>query len=140
MRLTLVPFMFIVGDYVENLLDAGCKIHFLKLDADTEIAKMRQNFHGQPGMLERSRSFDVWLRNQMNKHTTKGQLEARKYALMPTMHITIINEEKMFVNPYPVHGPTWSFPVIEIGKKGKLFKIYKRQFQEVWDKATPLCT
>ena len=57
---------------------------------------------------------------------------------MPTMHITILNEEKIFVNPYPVLGASRDFPVVEIDREGELFARYKEQFEEVWNRSTPL--
>lgn len=96
------------------------------------------NDQGQPGLLERIRSFDIWLQEHKSRSNLKGSIEVRKYNLMPTMHITIINEEKFFINPYPILGGAWEFPVIEINKGGELFSKYKRQFEEVWNKAYPL--
>lgn len=137
MGLSLEPFMHVVGDYIDNLLSAGCEFQFLSLDANSEVAKKRNN-QGQPGLLERIRSFDIWLQGQMSKSNLKRKIEVKKYNFMPTMHITIINEEKIFINPYPILGATWEFPVIEINKGGTLFDKYKGQFEEVWNKAYPL--
>lgn len=136
--LSLEPFMHIVGDNIENLLSGGCEFQFLTLDANSEAAKRRMNDQGQPGLIDRIRSFDSWLHKQMSKPNSAGKIEARKYDLMPTVHITIINEEKIFVNPYPVLGATWEFPVLEIDKGGALFDKYRRQFEEVWHKAYPI--
>ena len=138
MGLSLEPFMHIVGDYIDDLLSTGCEFQFLSLDANSEVAQKRMNDQGQPGLLERIRSFDIWLQAQMSKSNLKGSIEVKKYNLMPTMHIAIINEEKIFINPYPILGATWEFPVIEINKGGPLFDKYKRQFEEVWNKAYPL--
>ena len=139
MGLSLEPFMHIVGDYIGDLLNVGCEFQFLSLDANSEIAKKRANEQGQLGLLDRIRSFDSWAQEQMNKSSNlKGNIEIRKYNLMPTMHITIINEEKIFINPYPILGATWEFPVITLNKGGILFAKYKRQFEEVWKKANLL--
>ncbi|MCL0034627.1 hypothetical protein M1N21_01730 [Dehalococcoidia bacterium] len=136
--LTLEPFMHIVGDYTDDLLRGGCEFQFLTLDANGAVAERRMKDQGQPGLLDRIRSFDIWLNEQMSKPNSAGKIEARKYDLMPTVHITIINEEKIFVNPYPVLGATWDFPVLEIDKGGALFDKYRRQFEEVWHKAYPI--
>jgi hypothetical protein len=139
MGLSLEPFMDIVDGYIDDLLSTGCEFQFLSLDAKSEVAKKRMNEQGQPGLIERIRSFDIWLQAQMrNKSNLKGSIEVKKYNLMPTMHIVIINEEKIFINPFSILGATWDFPVIEINKGGTLFDKYKRQFEEVWNKAYPL--
>jgi hypothetical protein len=133
--LSLEPFMHIVGDYVDDLLAKGCEFQLLSLDASGEIAQRRMKDQSQPGLLDRIRSFDSWIHEQISMPKSKGLIEVRKYDLMPTTHISIINEEKIFANPYPVLGATWEFPVLEINKGGKLFDKYKRQFEEVWEKA-----
>ena len=56
---------------------------------------------------------------------------------MPTLHITIINNEKIFVNFYPILGLTWEYPVIELQKGSDLFEKYKKQFEEVWKISQP---
>ena len=138
MGLSLEPFMHIVGDYMDDLLSTGCEFQFLSLDANGEVGKKRQDDQGHSGLLDRIRSFDIWLQAQMGKSNLKGSIKAKKYNLMPTMHIAVINEERIFINPYPILGATWGFPVIEINKGGELFSKYKRQFEEVWNKAYPL--
>lgn len=133
--LSLEPFMHIVGDYMNDLLSMGCEFEFLSLDAECQVAQTRMMDQDQPALCDRIRVFDAWLLQQRGKPRSAGRIEVRKYSLMPTVHITILNDERMFVNPYPVLGASWDFPVMEISKGGKLFDKYKGQFQALWDKA-----
>lgn len=138
MGMSLEPFVHIVGDYIDDLLSAGCEFQFLLLDAEGEFATKRATQHETPGLLERIRSFDVWVSEHMNKTDVRGCIKVRKYDLMPSLHITIINEEKLYVNFYPVLRTGWDFPVLELDKNGKLFDKYREQFEKVWDRAKPL--
>jgi len=136
--MSLDPFVHIVGDYMDDLLRNGCKFQFLSLDADSTIAEKREIEHETEGLSERIRSFDKWVKKYMKKSELKGSVELRKHNVMPTFHITIINEERLFVNFYPIFGTGWDFPIIEIDKKGLLFEKFKRQFEKAWSKAKPL--
>ncbi len=138
MGLTLEPFMHVVGDHMDDLRRTGCEFQLLSLDVNSDVAKKRMSDQGQSGLLDRIRSFDTWIQQQIGKNNLKGNIVAKKYSFMPTMHITIINEERIFINPYPILGATWEFPVIEICKGGTLFDKYKNQFEEVWNRACPL--
>ena len=134
---SLEPFLHIVGENnMENLLRAGCKFQFLSLDAKSQVAGKRDEV--DKGIIERVDHFDKWITGFINKTRIKNQIEFKKYHFMPTTHITIINEEEMFVNHYPILKCNWDFPVIEVHKDGKLFEKYKKQFDEVWNKANPL--
>lgn len=136
--MSLDPFVHVVGNYMDDLLRNGCKFQFLSLDADNTIAKKREIGHGTEGLSERIRSFDKWVKKYMKKSDLKGIIEVRKHSVMPTFHITIINEERLFVNLYPIFGTGWDFPIIEIDKKGLLFEKFTRQFKKAWSKAKPL--
>lgn len=133
---SIAPFEHHVGeDNLEDLLRAGCKFQFLSLDAESEAARKRDEVDGE--MIKRIDQFDKWIKKFINKTKIQKQIEFRKYHFMPTMHITIINEREMFINHYPILKCNWDFPVIEVHKNGKLFEKYKKQFDEVWEKAKP---
>jgi hypothetical protein len=137
--LSIEPFKNLVGDAnIERLLKSGCKLRFLNLDPEGEAARKRSADQGQPGLLDSIRSFDSWIKSHKEQlkidRSLKGSIEIAKYDLMPTMHITIINEEKAFVNFYPVFGATWEFPVIEV-QQGYILSKAKKQFDEVWKRS-----
>jgi len=134
---SIAPFEHHVGgDNMRNLLRTGCKFQFLSLDAKSEVARKRDEADG--AIIERIDRFDKWIKTFINETKIQKQIEFKKYHFMPTMHITIINEREMFINPYPILKCNWDFPVIEVHKNGKLFEKYKKQFDEVWEKADPL--
>jgi hypothetical protein len=138
MGMSLDPFMHIVGSYMDDLLMNGCKFQFLSLDANSDLAKSREIEHDTTGLRDRIRSFDEWIKKYMEKKDYCGIIEARKHSLMPTFHITIINEETLFVNIYPISGSGWDFPIIEIDQRGLLFGVFKKQFEIAWNKAKSL--
>jgi len=136
--ISLAPFYTTVGALVDALLENGCKFQLLLLDADSEVATKRETDQEMIGVKDRIRSFEKWIKDYMKKIEFKESIELRKYSFMPTFHITILNEERLFVNLYPVFGSGWSFPVLEIDKNGILFKIFQQQFDKAWSKAKPL--
>jgi hypothetical protein len=138
MGISLAPFYTTVGALIDRLLENGCKFQLLSLDADSEIAKKREIDQEMSGVTDRIRSFEKWIKEYKKKSKFKENIELRKYSFMPTFHITILNEERLFINPYPVFGSGWSFPVFEIDKSGTLFEIFKQQFDKAWSKAKTL--
>lgn len=136
--MSLDPFVHIVGSYMNDLLRNGCEFQFLLLDANSEIAKKRETKHETTGLLERIRSFDSWIKEYLGTNEYGGKIEVRKHSVIPTFHITILNEETLFVNLYPIFGTGWDLPVMEIDKKGILFETFRRQFDKAWSKAKPL--
>jgi hypothetical protein len=66
--ISIEPFMNLVGDKnMESLLKAGCNFQFLSLDANSDVARRRNNEQGQPGLLERIRSFDAWIQTYVTQ-------------------------------------------------------------------------
>jgi hypothetical protein len=135
--MSLGPFVHIVGDCMHDLLRNGCEFQFLSLDADSEIAMNREIKHETEGLSERIRSFDKWIKRYIKKGESKRSIQLRKHNALPTFHITIINEERLFVSPYPIFGTGWDLPIIEIGNKGILFDKFKQQFEKAWVEAKP---
>lgn len=135
--MSLDPFVHIVGDCMDDLLRDACKFQFLSLDANSGIAKNREIRHETEGLSERIRSFDKWIKRYMKKNESKRNIELRKHSALPTFHITIINEERLFVTPYPIFGTGWDLPIVEIGKEGALFDKFKQQFEKAWVEAKP---
>lgn len=138
MGMSLEPFIHTVGEYMEVLLKNKCKFEFLNLYELSETVKNREKYHETSGLLDRIHSFNKWIKNYIIKEEYRNLIEFRKYSLMPSLHITIINEEKLFVNFYPIFRTGWDFPVIEIDKKGELFEKFKKQFENVWNNAITL--
>jgi hypothetical protein len=136
--ISLEPFINVVGSLMDELLQNGCKFEFLSLAANSEVAKKRETEQEMIGVIDRIRSFEKWITKYIEKPEFKENIELRKYNFAPVFHITIINEEKLFVNLYPIFESGWDLPILEIDKNGVLFEKFELQFDKVWNKAKPL--
>ena len=72
-----------------------------------------------------------WIEKTFSASEYRTQIDVWIYDLMPTMAISIINDNLLFVNPYSLLRRNQEFPVIEIKKGGTLFSLYKDEYEKV---------
>ena len=109
-------------------LRKGCKFEFVLLNPDSPFMNQRSS-QENPTLKGETEGFIEWIK-KFSTVEHKTQIEVWIYDLMPTMAITIINDNSLFVNPYSLLRRNQEFPVIEIGD-GSLFSLYTEEYQKV---------
>jgi len=111
-------------------LKSGCKFEFLLLDPSSLFIKQRA-YQENPDLIEETKGFINWIEKTFSASEYRTQIDVWIYDLMPTMAISIINDNLLFVNPYSLLRRNQEFPVIEIKKGGTLFSLYKDEYEKV---------
>lgn len=111
-------------------LKQGCRFEFMLLNPDSPFMGQRAR-QENPSLKEEAEAFIKWIEGTFSKSEYKAQIELWAYDLMPTMAITIINDNSLFVNPYSILRRNQEFPVIEVKEGGSLFKLYKEEYEKV---------
>lgn len=111
-------------------LKNDCKFEFLLLDPDSDFLKQRA-YQENPNIKGETEGFIDWIKGTFSSSEYKKQIKVLTYDLMPTMAITVINDNLLFVNPYSLLRRNQEFPVIGIGKGGSLFSLYEKEYENV---------
>lgn len=157
---SLQPIMNLGNEPIKKLLEKGCKFEFIVLDPNPEsevnsseerakadkdgmpssdnsmkpgvnFLEERAKAEKNPALKEEVEGFIEWIKNTFPKEEYGRQIKIWVYNLMPTMAITIINDNILFVNPFLLLRRNQEAPVIEIHKGGSLFELYKEEYEEV---------
>jgi len=111
-------------------LKQGCKFEFLLLNPDSPLMEQRA-YQENPDLKGEAKGFTDWIEKTFSTSEYKAQIQVWTYDLMPTMAITIINDNLLFVNPYSILRRNQEFPVIEVREDGSLFRLYKDEYEKV---------
>ena len=128
MGVSLAPIKNLGDERIKYHLEQGCKFKFLLLNPDSPFMKQRAH-QENPDLKGETDGFLVWIKSFASEY--KAQIDVLCYDLMPTMAITIINDDVLFVNPYSMLRRNQEFPVIEVKKGGSLFDLYKAEYEKV---------
>ena len=109
-------------------LRKGCIFEFILLDPDSDFMTQRA-FQENPTLKEETEGFVKWIK-KFSTVDYRAQIEVWTYDLMPSMAITIVNNNSIFINPYSFLRRNQEFPVIEIGE-GNLFSLYFDEYRKV---------
>ena len=124
---------------LKKLLNKGCRFKFLLLDPDSELMDMRTR-QENPDLKNECKGFIKWIKQIFSKY--EGQMEIRVHKITPTMGMTIINENTLYVSPYAMTRRTHVMPVLMIIRSGSLFEKFSGEFENVWKTARtvfPIC-
>lgn len=121
----------------DDLLRHGCKFQFLLLDPTSPFMDQRTK-QENPDLKGEAEGFIKWLIENYSTSDYRYQIELRVYDLMPTMALTIINDNIMYQNPYTTVNRNNENPLIEIRKNGTLFNRFKGEFEKIWCHAKPI--
>lgn len=118
---------------IKKLLEKGCKFQFIILnpnpiDSKANFLEQRAKQEPNTDLKGESEGFIKWVEATFSDY--KGQIELWVYNLMPTMALTIIDDNLLYVNPYLLRGRNQEAPVIEI-QGGSLFDLYKGEYEKV---------
>ena len=112
-------------------LKRGCKFEFLLLDQDSPFMRQRME-QENPDLKGETKGFIEWIKGTFDKSEYKEQIEVWTYDLMPTMAVTFINDDLLYVNHYSMLRRNQEFPVIEFQQKdGGLFGLYMEEYNRV---------
>lgn len=119
-------------EQVKLLLNFGCHFEFLLLDPASELMNMRIR-QENPDLKNECEGFIEWVRSTFKGYAE--QIEVKVHRMTPTMGITIINEQKLYVAPYAMTSRTHGMPLLMVERGGILFDTFMKQFTSVWHKA-----
>lgn len=142
---------FRYGGKIENAIIAhGCKVRILIANADNKALQDQVIINALcPGTDISSELRDVMghlqlIKERLERHSPaliSGSLEIRKYACVPTNSIVILDNEIARHTPYLPYFHSSEVPIFHVTKErgGKLFMIYQKAFNEVWEHhSTPI--
>ena len=116
---------------IRRLLNEGCNFEFLLLDPRSNLMA-RRVADENPALQTEAEGFIKWIQKTFGD-AYLYQIELRVHDKTPTMGITIINENQLFVSPYSMTGRTHKMPTFEFSKGGELFPVYFQEFKNVWN-------
>ncbi|MGD0081232.1 MAG: hypothetical protein ABSB80_11380 [Methanoregula sp.] len=130
MGMSLARIKNLGDERIRSHLKCGCKFEFLLLDPSSPFMKQR-TYQENPDLIGETNGFINWIENTFSTSEYRTQIDVWIYDLMPTMAISIINDNLLLVNPYSLLRRNQEFPVIEIKKGGTLFSLYKDEYEKV---------
>lgn len=86
-----------------------------------------------PDLKNECKGFIKWIKQTFPKY--EDQMEIRIHRITPTMGMTIINENTLYVSPYSMSRRTHVMPVLMIIRSGSLFEKISGEFEDVWKTA-----
>lgn len=136
------------GNRIENaIITNGCRVRILIADVETKALQDSSVVNALcPGTDIPSELRDVTAHIQLIKERLErhfpplkaGSLELRKYSFVPTNSIVIVDGEVARHTPYLPHYHSSEVPIFDVTKErgGKLFMVYYKVFNEIWDQST----
>lgn len=131
--LSLYSFRTLIGAEMDRLVRRGTVFQICYLKTDGEMIKRRSQ-QEIASIIPDVEATDAWLR----RYAGQKNVKVKKHDIFLTCHICIIDDDRIYFNPYPTFGGGLDFPVFRITKKSPLFGKLKEHFELIWkEKSEP---